>query len=161
MLAPDIEPMPGAVVVRSDAERKAMFGVEETEKLPANAYADDVTARIYATLADKARRVFAAGHSAIVDAVFARPHERAGVAAAATAAGAPLQGLFLAADMNTRVDRVGGRAADASDADAAVARAQEGYDLGTLDWLELDASGTPEATLSRAKAALAAGNSSG
>jgi uncharacterized protein len=160
MLAPDIEPMPGAVIVRSDAERKAMFGVEETEKLPAGAYADDVTAPVYATLADKARRLIAAGHSVIVDAVFARPHERAAVTAAATSAGVPLRGLFLTADMQTRLSRIGGRTADASDADAAVAQAQEGYDVGALDWPQIDASGTPEVTLSKAEAALAAGNDS-
>ena len=38
-LAPQIAPMPGAVVVRSDVERKALFGADETEKLPAAAYA--------------------------------------------------------------------------------------------------------------------------
>jgi hypothetical protein len=36
-----------------------------------------------------------------------------------------------------------------------VAQAQERYDLGVLDWTEIDASGTPENTLARAKAALA------
>ena len=34
MLAPHIGPMPGAVIVRSDVERKALFGVGETDKLP-------------------------------------------------------------------------------------------------------------------------------
>ena len=43
-LAADIEPMPGAVVVRSDLERKALFGAAETEKLPASAYTAEVTA---------------------------------------------------------------------------------------------------------------------
>ena len=38
MLAPHIEPMPGAVIVRSDVERKALFGVGETDKLPGEAY---------------------------------------------------------------------------------------------------------------------------
>ena len=38
MLAPDVNPMPGAVIVRSDVERKVLFGVGETEKLPADAY---------------------------------------------------------------------------------------------------------------------------
>jgi aminoglycoside phosphotransferase family enzyme/predicted kinase len=154
MLAPEIEPMPGAVIVRSDVERKALFGVGETEKLPADAYTDAVTARVYAALATKACRVVAAGHSVIVDAVFARPHERAAIAAAAQSAHLPLRGLFLTADAETRLRRVYARRHDASDADAAVAQAQQGYDLGTLDWTPVDASGTPEATLARAKAAL-------
>ena len=144
--------MPGAVIVRSDVERKALFGAAETDKLPEAAYTSEVTARVYAAIADKARRILAAGHSAIVDAVFARPQERDAVAAAAKAANIPLQGLFLTADLATRIARVGGRANDASDADAAVAAAQEHYDLGALDWPKIDASGTPVDTLDRAKA---------
>jgi aminoglycoside phosphotransferase family enzyme/predicted kinase len=153
-LAPDIDPMPGAVIVRSDVERKALFGRSETEKLPADAYTDAVDARVYATLADKAGRIVAAGHSAIVDAVFAQQRERAAIAAAAAATSMPLRGLFLTADLATRLGRVGARRRDASDADAAVARAQESYDLGDLDWTLIDASATPETTLARAKAAL-------
>ena len=72
--------------------------------------APEVTARVYAALADKARRIVAAGHSAIVDAVFAQPQERAASAAAAKAAKVPLHGLFLTADLATRIARVGGRA---------------------------------------------------
>jgi aminoglycoside phosphotransferase family enzyme/predicted kinase len=151
-LAPELPPAPGAVVLRSDIERKAHFGVGEAERLPMDAYASAVTAAIYASLADKARRVIAAGHSAIVDAVFARPNERAAVAAVAK--DIPFTGLFLTADLATRVARVGARKADASDADAAVARAQEDYDLGGLDWTRVDASGTPQETLARATAAL-------
>jgi uncharacterized protein len=66
VLAPELMPAPGAVVLRSDVERKALFGVAETEHLPADAYTPEVTARIYAALADKARRVTSAGHSAVV-----------------------------------------------------------------------------------------------
>ncbi len=154
MLAPEVNPMPGAVIVRSDVERKVLFGVGETEKLPADAYTESVTARVYATLTDKAKRIVAAGHSVIVDAVFARPQERAAIAETAKTAKLPLRGLFLTADVDTRLGRVGARLRDASDADAAVAQAQEHYDLGSLDWARVDASGTPEATLARAKAAL-------
>ena len=146
--------MPGAVIVRSDIERKVLFGIAENEKLPADAYEEEVTARIYATLTEKARRIVAAGHSAIVDAVFADPRERAGLEAMAKSANIPLRGLFLTADLDTRVARVGSRARDASDADASVARAQERYDLGPLEWTAVDASGTSAATLARARAAL-------
>jgi aminoglycoside phosphotransferase family enzyme/predicted kinase len=155
-LAPLIAPMPGAVIVRSDVERKTLFGAGETEKLPAAAYAPDVTARVYAAIADKARRIVAAGHSAIVDAVFAQPQERDALAAAAKAAKVPLQGLFLTADLATRIARVGGRANDASDAGAAIAQAQEDYDLGRLEWPKIDASGTVVEILGRARAALSA-----
>jgi predicted kinase len=65
-----------------------------------------------------------------------------------------LQGLFLTADLATRVARVGKRARDASDADTKVAREQEQYDLGVLEWRQVDASGTPGETLRRARAAL-------
>jgi len=155
-LAPHIAPMPGAVMVRSDVERKTLFGAGETEKLPAVAYAPDVTARVYTAIADKARRIVTAGHSAIVDAVFATAQDREALAAAAKAAKIPVRGLFLTADLATRIARVGGRTKDASDADAAVVQAQESYDLGAPTWPKIDASGTLLETLGRAKAALSA-----
>ncbi len=150
-LAPGLPPHPGAVVLRSDIERKALFGVAETDRLPANAYAPEMTARTYAVLADKARRTITAGHSAIVDAVFSDAAERDAVAAIARANGVAFAGLFLTADLATRIARIGHRTGDASDADATVARRQEDYALGSLDWRMVDASGTPEETLARAR----------
>jgi uncharacterized protein len=153
-LAPAIAPAPGSAVLRSDVERKALSGRPETEPLPGEAYTPAITLRVYCTIVDKARRVLAAGHSAIVDAVFATPGEREGIEKSAAALGVPFHGLFLVADLETRLARVGGRQGDASDADTAIARAQERYDLGTLGWTRVDASGTPDDTLARAKAAL-------
>ena len=53
-----------------------------------------------------------------------------------------------------RPSTAGGRSGDASDADATVARTQESYDLGALDWARVDASGNPEETLARARTAI-------
>jgi aminoglycoside phosphotransferase family enzyme/predicted kinase len=153
-LAPFVLPLPGAVVLRSDVERKRLFGLAETDRLAPEAYAPDVTAKVYARLATKARRVLAAGHSAIVDAVYAAPAEREAIADTAGPLEVPFAGLFLAAGLDTRLARVERRTGDASDADAAVARRQDTYDLGTLEWIAIDASGTPGDTLDRAKAVL-------
>ncbi|MDI1346733.1 MAG: AAA family ATPase [Pseudolabrys sp.] len=155
-LAPAIMPLPGAIHLRSDVLRKTLFDVPETERLPASAYTPEVTARVYAVLAAQARQILAAGHSVIVDAVFAKRAERDAVARITQDAmpGTRFHGLFLTADLSVRVARVGTRTGDASDADASIARAQEQYDLGTLEWQQIDASGTPEETLQRGKAAL-------
>lgn len=151
-LAPGLLPPPGAVILRSDVERKTLFGVGETERLPETAYAADATAKVYATLSEKAKRAVAAGHSVIVDAVFAQPNERTDIAKAA--AGAAFRGLFLHASLETRLARIGARSHDASDADADIVRKQEKFDLGRMTWGKVDASGTPEETFIRAEAML-------
>jgi predicted kinase len=119
----------------------------ETDPLPAEAYAREVTARVYGLLADKARRAVTAGHSVVVDAVFAQARERRLVAEAAAVAGVSLRGVFLSADLATRLSRVEARTNDASDADAGVAQRQEAYDLGETGWCEVDASGPRSHTL--------------
>ena len=147
-------PLPGAVVLRSDAERKTLFGKPESDMLPPQAYAAEVTARVYALIADKARQALAAGHSAILDAVFARPDERLIAEASAAVLGIAFHGLFLEAPLATRLARVGSRSHDASDADAAVALAQESYDLGPLAWTRIDAAGPLDDTLRQARSQL-------
>jgi uncharacterized protein len=156
VLAPYIAPLPGAIILRSDVERKVLFGIAEFEKLPDAAYAPEVSAQVYAVLNDRAHRILAAGYSVIIDAVFAQLQERSDVAEVAKASNVRLHRLFLVAPLKTRIARVGTRPGDASDADETVVRAQEQerYELGPSDWTLIDGSGTVEQTLARARAAL-------
>ncbi|WP_454916510.1 bifunctional aminoglycoside phosphotransferase/ATP-binding protein [Xanthobacter sediminis] len=138
--APFIGRPPGAVVLRSDIERKRLFGVGETDPLPDAAYGPEVTQQVYARLRDLARRVLATGQSVMVDAVHAQPQERADVEALARSLHVPFHGIWLDAPLEVRVERVDRRQTarkDASDADAAVARRQQDYDIGPLTWLRL------------------------
>jgi hypothetical protein len=153
-LAPLLAPVPGALVFRSDVERKALYGVAENERLPPAAYHPEISQRIYRIVVDKAARVARAGHSAIVDAVFANAEERTALETAAAAAGVEFRGLFLVADLATRLRRVGMRQPDASDADIEVAREQEQLVTGAVTWTRLDAAGSPAQTLVRARAAI-------
>ena len=153
-LAPFLAPVPGALVLRSDVERKALYRLRAHERLPPQAYRTEVSESIYRTIIDKAARLARAGHSAIVDAVFAKPEERTAVESAAAAAGVEFRGLFLTADLTTRLQRIGERAPDASDADAEVARKQEEFPTGAVTWRHIDASGSPAQTLATARAAI-------
>jgi uncharacterized protein len=138
------------VHLRSDVERKRLAGVGEFDRLPSDAYTPQSSARVYARLHELAKRVLAAGHSAVVDAVHAKPAERDEIAGIAKAAGVGFEGIWLELSLEERVRRVGGRRGDASDADAEVARAQQDYDPGEIRWHRVDASGTPEDVLARA-----------
>ncbi len=154
-LAPFLPPSPGALVFRSDVERKALHGAAENDRLAAEAYRPEVTERVYQVLTEKTTRVARAGYSAIADAVFAQPQERIAIETAARAANADFHGLFLVADLPTRLARVGARGPDASDADAAVAQKQEEIDTGNVGWEVIDASDTAETTLEQARAEIA------
>ena len=146
-LAPHIVPQPGAVVLRTDVLRKQQFKVRETDRLPESAYRPEVTGIIYDTIVQRAVRVLSQGHSVVVDAVFARASERTAIGDAARRLGVRFVGFFLVTDLATRQIRVARRKADASDATPEIAKLQESYDVGAIDWIAIDASGTPEQTL--------------
>ena len=143
-----LPPAPGAVVLHSDVLRKRMFGVGAEERLAESAYRPEVNRRVYEILFRQAGRILSQGHSVIADAVFARESERAAMLDVARQSRTGFVGLFLVADLKIRQGRISRRTADASDATAEIARLQEQYDIGALDWAMIDASGTPEQTLS-------------
>jgi len=155
-LAPDLGPVPGALIVRSDVVRKRMLGVPETERLPEKAYRRSVTKRVYAELRRRAAAAAAAGHAAIADAVYAGEGERADIAAAAAEAGVPFAGVWLEAPIAELFRRVGGRSGDASDADAAIVARQRGSRTGPIEWARVDAGGDPAATVAETRRAVSA-----
>ena len=136
--------MPGAEVVRSDVERKRLAGIPLEEHMPRGSYTPEASAKVYAEMIERAKQALRAGHSAILDAVFARPEERQMAEALAREAGVPFEGLWLEVPKEVAQARVAGRGADASDATPAVVERQFGYDLGEIRWRRLDASARSE-----------------
>lgn len=155
-LAPHLGPLPGAVHLRSDVERKRLHGTPELERLPPEAYSMETTQQVYAVLRARAEAVLATGHGVIVDAVHQRPDERAEIAALAREAGVDFLGLWLEAPVDALADRVAARRGDASDATAEVVRWQAGREAGPLDWARLDSTQAPEKLLAQARARLEA-----
>jgi hypothetical protein len=153
-VAPDIGPAPGAVIVRSDVIRKALFNVPETSRLPDTASTREAGARVYAEIDTWAQQTLAAGHAAILDAVHARADERATAKAVATRAGVAFAGIWLQAAPRALEERVTGRGLDASDATAAVVRKQLAYETGPIDWAIVDTGGDRNAAVTSVKRAL-------
>ena len=146
-LAPSIGAVPGAVVLRSDEIRKQHVGVARLEHLGTDAYDRAVSERVYRTLADRASAILRAGHSVIVDAVYARSSDREAIERAAAEASVPFAGLWLDAPESMLSARVEGRRGDPSDATTSVVRMQLAQGAGVSDWQRVDASDSPATTL--------------
>lgn len=147
-LAHALGPAPGAVHLRSDLERKALFAVSPTSRLPQSAYDSRTSSRVYGIMRDKARAALSCGYSVILDATWLDVDERARLSGFAENANAQFIGLWLVADAAVLQQRVSARRADASDADAAVVRKQveqQRVDL-PASWQKIDASGSPDDT---------------
>jgi aminoglycoside phosphotransferase family enzyme/predicted kinase len=133
-IAPEIGRAPGAVVVRSDVERKRMAGVALEERMPAGSYTPNSSVGVYAAMLARAECALRAGHSVVLDAVFARPEERAAAEAIAHKVGVPFEGTWLDVPKEVAQARVAARKGDASDATPAVVERQFGYELGEIGW---------------------------
>ena len=121
----------GAIRIRSDVERKRLFGLapleRSTDRSDLNLYAPDATQRTYTQLAQLATRVVEAGFTVVVDATFLKRAQRDAFRHLAVQLNVPFAILELRAQAETLRRRVVQRSAqadDASEADLAVLHRQ-------------------------------------
>lgn len=114
----------GAIRVRSDVERKRLFGLDALatshDKVASGIYDAATTARTYARLHDVARGTLEAGWPVVVDAAFLRRDERAQFAALAHAMAVPFTILDCRAPwalLRRRLAQRRSQGGDASEAD--------------------------------------------
>jgi aminoglycoside phosphotransferase family enzyme/predicted kinase len=117
----------GALRVRSDVERKRLFGLGASQssqgRVAAGIYDSASTSRTYARLLEVARIALVAGWPAIVDAAFLRAAERASFAALAAELCVPFAMLDCRAAsllLRLRLEQRKAGGGDASEADVAV-----------------------------------------
>lgn len=153
-LAVRIARCPGAVHLRTDVERKQMFGVDETARLPRETYTRDASDAVYERVLHKATVALRAGHSVITDAVFLDEGERTAIEKVAEDTGASFAGVWLEAQYAVLIDRVSARQGDASDATADVVRQQLRRQAQPANWHRINADGSLEDTVKRSSTAI-------
>lgn len=117
----------GAIRIRSDVERKRLFGMSSTERATDSKaeriYVSTASRQTYDKLLELAQQILHAGYSVVVDAAFLRRADRTRFHQLAISENASFQILTFAADEQTLRQRIQSRQAmgsDASDADLAV-----------------------------------------
>lgn len=121
----------GAIRIRSDVERKRLFGMAATERsadrVDRGIYTAEATQQTYDRLIALAQGILRSGYSVVVDATFLRHSDRTRFHQLASAEGVAFRILDFEADAQTLRERIMARqqaSSDASDADLAVFEAQ-------------------------------------
>ena len=120
----------GGIRVRSDVERKRLFGLPPTAASGGSIYTAEATRRTYARLHAVARIAAAAGVPVVIDAASLRQAERDALRTLAAELGARFVLVVCEAPLDVLRARVGARAAagaDASEADLPVLERQIGW----------------------------------
>lgn len=157
-----LELFPGAIRIRSDVERKRLFGLgplDDSGSTPGGGlYTPEASARTYARLRELAGGLLAAGCQVLVDATFMKRAHRQPFRELASRHGVPFILLDCAADPATLQARVAARRArgdDAAEADVEVLERQLRYDESPMaDETPLKTDG--DSDLERLRAAIAA-----
>jgi aminoglycoside phosphotransferase family enzyme/predicted kinase len=136
-VAPQLGASPGAVVLRSDEIRKRLSGAAPTDRLPQEAYAGGMSARVHDALFSEAAGLLAAGRSVILDATFLEVRHRTRAGDLADRFGSPLGAVWLEAPVDLLRARLAGRTGDASDATPETLDLQVQRAPGPIDWPRL------------------------
>ncbi|MHB1248695.1 MAG: bifunctional aminoglycoside phosphotransferase/ATP-binding protein, partial [Polaromonas sp.] len=121
-IAQQLLALAGAIRLRSDVERKRLFGLDALQRFDAqtmNIYTSDANRRTFERLKECARTALQAGYPVIVDAAFLRRTERSTFQALAAGLGVPFSILHCQADESQLRCRVADRAAAGNDASEA------------------------------------------
>lgn len=153
-LAATIGRRPGAIAVRTDELRKKLWGVEEEQRLPQQAYTREFSAKVYAALVERTALILKSGQSVIADGVFGMPQERDAVRRVAEALGISFHGLWLEGPLPILEERIEGRIKDVSDATVAVLHSQMRDVETPHDWKRMLVGAPAPEILSKAKRAL-------
>ncbi len=146
--------VPGARVLRSDVFRKRVMGLPPETRLPPRHYTPQSDEETYEALFESADDHLACASSVILDGTFLRRSERDVVEAIALRNRVPFTGIWLEAPERERIARVEARSGDASDATAAVVRAQSRLNVGEIHWHRIRTNRPQPLIVAAARAAL-------
>jgi predicted kinase len=112
-----------AIRLRSDLERKRIFGLSETEgsasAIESGIYTGEASRIVYDRLYEDARMILEAGHNVILDAAFLQAADRATAISIAKDSGLPCILLDVIAPIDVLRDRVRRRSMQSNDASEA------------------------------------------
>ncbi len=135
-----LSPLPGAVLLNSDTERKDEFNVCSTHRLGLAHYNATNADRVYERLLSKTARAIDADYPVIVDATFLTAARRVQIQQLAEKKRVEFFGIWLMAPVQIMRNRIESRRGDASDADVSVLDKQLKQDKGTINWQHIDTS---------------------
>lgn len=124
----------GAVRIRSDVERKRLFGLglrDDSRAAGLDIYTREASKQTFEALADRAQRALTAGYPVIVDAAFLRKSQRAQFQALAKVLGVPFHILHCAAphdELAVRLQNRSRQGVDPSEATIDVLNSQQQYE---------------------------------
>lgn len=140
---------PGAILLRSDVERKRLAGIDEYRHLPQSHYTLESSTILHEHLRRKASSALSAGYSVVMDATFLGEAEQQRIIELAHTLDVRFVGLWLTAPEDTLKSRISLRENDASDATLDVLDLQLSKSRSTAGWHVIDASGDRDETLQR------------